>query len=261
MITGIVDHETGTRDMHILSGLRKAMPITAILAIIASAAMAGVPLLNGFISKEMFLAETIELSGELNYIVPILAVVASTFSVAYSYRFVSKVFFGPPAQKLPQTPHDPNKWMLEHPDEVEKKYKFNISKITFMYYPRALRLKYSLSGNIELLKKWNDVIKSVDVFITPPITNVDTNEKINSLEIYPASYYQIDRGAVVEEWSNTDGSITCITTVRFPTISQDAYNNKENWKNLVRHCMECDFSWDVSAKSYEGLYNETANLW
>lgn len=121
---------------------------------------------------------------------------------------------------------DPNKWMLEHPDEVEKKYKFNISKITFMYYPRALRLKYSLSGNIELLKKWNDVIKSVDVFITPPITNVDTNEKINSLEIYPASYYQIDRGAVVEEWSNKDGSRTCITTVRFPTISHDAYNNK-----------------------------------
>ena len=34
--------------------------------------------------------------------------------------------------------------------------------------------------------------------------------------------------------------------------AQDAYNNKENWKNLVRHCMECDFSWDVSAKSYEG---------
>ena len=37
--------------------------------------------------------------------------------------------------------------------------------------------------------------------------------------------------------------------------------DKENWKNLVHHCMECDFSWDVSAKSYEGLYNETANLW
>ena len=43
--------------------------------------------------------------------------------------------------------------------------------------------------------------------------------------------------------------------------AQDAYNDKENWKNLVHHCMECDFSWDVSAKSYEGLYNETANLW
>ena len=43
--------------------------------------------------------------------------------------------------------------------------------------------------------------------------------------------------------------------------AQDAYNDKENWKNLVHHCMECDYSWDVSAKSYEGLYNETANLW
>ena len=43
--------------------------------------------------------------------------------------------------------------------------------------------------------------------------------------------------------------------------AQNAYYDKENWKNLVHHCMECDFSWDVSAKSYEGLYNETANLW
>ena len=43
--------------------------------------------------------------------------------------------------------------------------------------------------------------------------------------------------------------------------AQDAYNDKQNWHNLVHHCMECDFSWDVSAKSYEGLYNETANLW
>ncbi len=43
--------------------------------------------------------------------------------------------------------------------------------------------------------------------------------------------------------------------------AQDRYYNKEDWNNLVRHDMECDFSWDLSAKSYEGLYNETANLW
>ena len=36
------------------------MPITATLAIVASAAMAGVPLLNGFLSKEMFFAEAAE---------------------------------------------------------------------------------------------------------------------------------------------------------------------------------------------------------
>ena len=43
--------------------------------------------------------------------------------------------------------------------------------------------------------------------------------------------------------------------------AQDRYYNKEDWNNLVKHDMECDFSWDLSAKSYEGLYNETANLW
>lgn len=112
MATGIVDHETGTRDMHILSGLRKAMPITATLAIIASAAMAGVPLMNGFISKEMFLAETLVVNGVPNYILPVVALVASTFSVAYSVRFVTKVFFGEPAKDLPKQAHDPVKWML-----------------------------------------------------------------------------------------------------------------------------------------------------
>lgn len=112
MATGIVDHETGTRDINRLSGLRKAMPITATLAVVASAAMAGVPLLNGFISKEMFFAETLFVDDVCSYILPILAVIASTFSVAYSLRFVGKVFFGPVAQNLPRSPHDPVKWML-----------------------------------------------------------------------------------------------------------------------------------------------------
>ena len=56
MAAGIVDHETGTRDLQRLSGLSHAMPITATLAMVAAAAMAGVPLLNGFLSKEMFFA-------------------------------------------------------------------------------------------------------------------------------------------------------------------------------------------------------------
>ncbi len=51
MAAGIIDHECGTRDMRRLSGLRRVMPITATLAIVASAAMAGVPLLNGFFPR------------------------------------------------------------------------------------------------------------------------------------------------------------------------------------------------------------------
>ena len=57
MSAGIVDHETGTRDIRKLGGLRHVMPITATLAMIAAASMAGVPLFNGFLSKEMMLEE------------------------------------------------------------------------------------------------------------------------------------------------------------------------------------------------------------
>lgn len=114
MAAGIVDHETGTRDLGRLSGLRRAMPITATLAVVAAAAMAGVPLLNGFISKEMFFAETTFIDADhwIKYGLPALAILASAFSVAYSLRFILQVFFGAPAKDLPRAPHEPPIWML-----------------------------------------------------------------------------------------------------------------------------------------------------
>ncbi|MBO9680769.1 MAG: monovalent cation/H+ antiporter subunit A [Acidovorax sp.] len=113
MAAGIVDHESGTRDIRRLSGLRHMMPITATLAMVASAAMAGVPLLNGFLSKEMFFAETVFLDAEplMRWALPAAATVAGMFSVAYSLRFTVDVFFGPPAADLPHTPHEPPHWM------------------------------------------------------------------------------------------------------------------------------------------------------
>lgn len=55
MVVGIVDHETGTRDIRRLGGLMTVMPITFTVALIGSFAMAGLPPFNGFLSKEMFL--------------------------------------------------------------------------------------------------------------------------------------------------------------------------------------------------------------
>ncbi|MFH6786825.1 MULTISPECIES: monovalent cation/H+ antiporter subunit A [Methylobacterium] len=113
MAAGIIDHETGTRDMRRLSGLWHAMPYTATLAMVAAAAMAGVPLLNGFLSKEMFLAEAVDSTGEhwLNLALPVLATLASAFTVLYSLRFIRQTFFGPPARDLPHAPHEPVRWM------------------------------------------------------------------------------------------------------------------------------------------------------
>src|SRR5699024_3943525 len=109
MAAGIIDHETGTRDIRRLSGLFRYMPITATLAMVASAAMAGVPLLNGFQSKEMFFAEAIETHAisVLDTAAPYPAVLAGAFAVAYSIRFIHGVFFGPPPQDLPREPHEP----------------------------------------------------------------------------------------------------------------------------------------------------------
>jgi len=115
MAVGIIDHEIGTRDMRKLSGLMRYMPITARLAMVAAAAMAGVPLLNGFLSKEMFLAEAIadskNVSTQSNFLLPLLATVASACSVLYSLRFIHRTFFGPAPVALPREPHEPARWM------------------------------------------------------------------------------------------------------------------------------------------------------
>jgi multicomponent K+:H+ antiporter subunit A len=109
MAAGIIDHETGTRDIRRLSGLWSFMPITATLAMVAAAAMAGVPLLNGFLSKEMFFAETIEIHDNslVDQALPYIVTIASMFTVAYSLRFIRDVFFGPPSRVLPRTPREP----------------------------------------------------------------------------------------------------------------------------------------------------------
>lgn len=113
MAAGIIDHESGTRDIRKLSGLIKLIPYTATLAMVASASMAGVPLLNGFLSKEMFFAETVFITSStwVEMALPIIATIAGAFSVAYSLRFTVDVFFGPKATELPHTPHEPPRWM------------------------------------------------------------------------------------------------------------------------------------------------------
>jgi multicomponent K+:H+ antiporter subunit A len=110
MAAGIIDHESGTRDMRVLRGLFRHLPYTGTLAIVASGAMAGVPLLNGFLSKEMFFSETALVGGDEDWSLSIAAVAMGIFSVAYSLRFIS-VFFGRPVIALPKVPHEPPRWM------------------------------------------------------------------------------------------------------------------------------------------------------
>ncbi len=114
MAAGIIDHETGTRDMRKLGGLRRLMPFTSALAIIASLAMAGIPLLNGFLSKEMLFAEALTAGGgpgAMRTAVSVAALLAGVLGVAYSLRFVHDTFFGPGPHDLDRVPHEPPRWM------------------------------------------------------------------------------------------------------------------------------------------------------
>lgn len=110
MIAGIIDHESGTRDLRKLSGLWQLLPFTATLTMITAASMAGVPLTNGFLSKEMFFTELVaNLSGPVLLVSTIVATLAGIFAVAYSIRLVHGVFFdGPIGKDVPnKEAHEP----------------------------------------------------------------------------------------------------------------------------------------------------------
>ena len=110
MIAGIIDHESGTRDLRKLSGLWQLLPYTATLTMVTAASMAGVPLTNGFLSKEMFFTELLSnLSGPVLICSAIVATLAGIFAVAYSVRLVHGVFFdGPVGQQVPnKDAHEP----------------------------------------------------------------------------------------------------------------------------------------------------------
>ncbi|ENH97596.1 monovalent cation/H+ antiporter subunit A [Gracilibacillus halophilus YIM-C55.5] len=125
MVAGIVDHESGTRDIRKLGGLATLMPISATLAFFGTFSMAGVPLpfLNGFYSKEKFFTAATELPETsiwlaelLQQAIPYLAVFGSIFTFVYSMYFVFGTFTGhKQLEKLPAKPHEAPIGMLLSP--------------------------------------------------------------------------------------------------------------------------------------------------
>lgn len=106
MVAGIVEHATHTRDISRLGGLRRAMPLTFAIAAVAALSMAGVPPLNGFLSKEAML-ESAALTTPL---VALLALAGALLSVAYSFRFLSGIFLGPATDTQAHDP-GPGLWL------------------------------------------------------------------------------------------------------------------------------------------------------
>jgi multicomponent K+:H+ antiporter subunit A len=79
-----------------------------VIASLAALSMAGIPLLNGFLSKEMMLEEAYHtVLGNNHWVVPTFAVIGSLFSAAYCFRLIGHTFLGPQRDDYPAKPHDP----------------------------------------------------------------------------------------------------------------------------------------------------------
>jgi len=120
MVVGIIDHETGTRDLRKLSGLLQVMPITFTAAVIGALSMAGLPPFNGFLSKEMFLSSMFDtrytdlFNPLMVFVLLALIIIGSLFTFIYSVKMIQDVFFGE-KRDLPKEAHEAPLMLLLSP--------------------------------------------------------------------------------------------------------------------------------------------------
>ncbi|WP_203333815.1 Na+/H+ antiporter subunit A [Planococcus beigongshangi] len=123
MAVGIVDHQVGTRDIRRLGGLMAFLPFTFTIAVIGSMSMAGLPFVNGFLSKEMFFTASLQAldmelfgTGTWGWIIPVIAWTASVLTFVYSAIIIFRTFFGAhKPEKLDKIPVEPPAGMLVPP--------------------------------------------------------------------------------------------------------------------------------------------------
>ncbi|KUP35710.1 cation:proton antiporter [Bacillus halotolerans] len=123
MAVGIIDHETGTRDVRKLGGLMGIMPITFTISLIGTFSMAGLPPFNGFLSKEMFFTSMLRVTHvdlfnvqTWGALFPVLAWAGSVFTFIYSMKLLFKTFKGNyQPEKLEKQAHEAPIGMLVSP--------------------------------------------------------------------------------------------------------------------------------------------------
>ncbi len=116
MVVGEVDVRTGTRNINELSGLRRSMPITFIVAVVSGASMAGVPPLLGFPTKEAAIEAALGLSGTEFLVVGGLIIGGSVLTVAYTTRLLIGMFAG--SEPMPDRPVKPRRLAMTTPEVI-----------------------------------------------------------------------------------------------------------------------------------------------
>jgi NADH-quinone oxidoreductase subunit L len=105
LCAGAIIHTAGTRNMYEMGGMRKGMSFTFLAFMIGALALAGIPPLNGFWSKDLILAAAAE-GGDVAGIIPLLFLgVTAILTALYTVRMVMLVFYGP--RRNPNRVQDP----------------------------------------------------------------------------------------------------------------------------------------------------------
>ena len=104
MVAGIIDHETGTRDLRQLGGLRSAMPLTFAIALVAAFSMGGLPPFVGFLAKEEVYA-ALSSSDPRIIIFAALAVLSNALMFAAAFAVALAPFIGK-SVSTPKHPHE-----------------------------------------------------------------------------------------------------------------------------------------------------------
>jgi multicomponent Na+:H+ antiporter subunit A len=110
MLAGAIDHSAGTKDLIQLGGLKKKMPVTFVLEVIAALSLAGLPPVFGFIAKELLF----EAALSMNTALVLVTLVVASLGVAVALVLVIKPFLGSD-ELLPKEPHEASLPMLAGP--------------------------------------------------------------------------------------------------------------------------------------------------
>lgn len=114
--SGVIIHATGTREMNLMGGLAKGLPRTALLFLVGSVAICGIPPLNGFVSEFLlYLGFFSQLQAHtlvyIAFLAPLLALVGGLAVIAFT-KLYSSVFLGTPRSHGAAHPHEAGLTML-----------------------------------------------------------------------------------------------------------------------------------------------------
>ena len=95
-------NESDPQDMRNMGGLREKMPLTFWTFLIATVALAGVPLTSGFLSKDAILAGALGFGGfsrPVHFLLPLLGFAAAGLTAFYMFRLIFLTFYGKPKER------------------------------------------------------------------------------------------------------------------------------------------------------------------